>query len=140
MKFSHNENPLDDGQTLNIEQVVGKETDINTLHSSKSTIIITDSPRENESNMKDKKKIARETQDTNDTQILELKDTQEPKFSNLITTDATKAIENVIEHDGPLIQPKPMEVSQANLATMRNKVFTFYQKITLLIVEPRSLS
>jgi len=140
MKFSHNENPLDDGQTLNIEQVVGKETDINTLHSSKSTIIITDSPRENESNMKDKKKIARETQDTNDTQILELKDTQEPKFSNLITTDATKAIENVIEHDGPLIQPKPMEVSQANLATMRNKVFTFYKKITLLIVEPRSLS
>ena len=113
---------MDAGRTLNIEQIRSKETHLNSPHSSKSTIIIAESPRENESGLKNKDKTTRETQDTNDTQIFELKDTQEPKFSNLITTDATKAIENVIVHDGPLIQPKPIEVCQANIANMRNKV------------------
>jgi len=134
IKFSNTENPLDAGRTLNIEQIRSKETHLNSPHSSKSTIIIAESPRENEPGLKNKDKNTRETQDTNDTQIFELKDTQEPKFSNLITTDATKAIENVIVHDGPLIQPKPIEVCQANIANMRNKLnLEIYLKVENLL-------
>lgn len=111
---------MDAGRTLDIEQVGLKETDSNTPISSRSTIVIS-SGRGQDSIVKNRK-IERDTQDTTDTQNVEMNDQPEIGYSKKITTDAAKAIENVVQHDGPLIQPRPAEINEANHATMRNKV------------------
>lgn len=123
--------PDNDKQTLcernppvDSKQMNNKTSDLHTPNSSKSTVLINESPRGIDSHVKEVRdtKETQETLETSDNNLIEVKDPVEARFSNKITTDATKAIENVIAHDGPLIQPKPQEVSQANIATMRNKV------------------
>jgi len=117
----NNEAPLDAGRTLDIEQVGFKETDVNTAHSSRSTVVISPTHGERDSHVKNRK-IDRETQDTTDTQNVEINDQPDVGYSKKITTDAAKAIDNVVQHDGPLIQPRPAEIFEANHATMRNKL------------------
>ena len=112
---------MDAGRTLDIEQVGEKETAMNTAHSSRSTVVISPTHEGRDSVLKNRK-IDRETQDTTDTQNVEMNEQREIGYSKKITTDAAKAIENVVQHDGPLIQPRPAEIFEANHATMRNKI------------------
>ena len=113
MKFMNEENEKNDG--------------INTPHSSRSTVLISESPRTG--NIKDKSsKNKKELQEAFDVQNCEMEDPVEDN-PNLVTTLASKAIKNVVTHDGPLIQPKAQEVAQANLATMRHKVIEIILRV-----------